>query len=86
MSLAPLGKPRGFSFASFTGTEQVFYLTANTQVLAPNGPHYYSVIRFKQTILNAFFHMGTENGGASRYTLGCLDADRHFRLRGGLYF
>lgn len=82
MSFIPLNKPRGTPFTSMTGQEQVFPLIGNQLVI---GPHYYSVLRFKQPSNLVYFHMGSENGHLSRYSIGCL-VDRDLQISGGLYF
>lgn len=85
MSLAPLGLPRGFAFSNFRGTEQVWYLTANPQVLFPNGPHYYSVIHLSMPVNQVYFHIGAENGTLARYSIACMLTDEQFSIHGGLY-
>lgn len=86
MSLVPLGLPRGFAFSGFRGTEQVWYLTANPQVLPGlQGPHYYSVLHFHETFNQVYFHIGAENGNLSRYSIACLNTDESFSIHGGIY-
>jgi hypothetical protein len=81
MYFQPLNRPRGSAFTSLNGTEQIFYLNTTNIV---TGPFYRSVIKFKESVTQFFLAIGTENGGASRYTIGCTN-DKELKLTGGIY-
>jgi len=83
MSLVPTNKPRGALFTAMSGQEQIFPLNGSQLILA--APHTYTVLKFKETVNQVYFHMGSENGALSRYSVMCANDDR-FKLTGGLYF
>jgi hypothetical protein len=84
MSFIPMNKARGTSFVSgLTGQEQLFFMKCTG--VEGGTPFYFGVLKFKEAVQQLYFHMGTENGEASRYTIGCV-AGTDFDIRGGLYF
>lgn len=83
MYFQPLNKPRNFPFNALSGQEQIFYLTRNPQVIVV-GPTYYSVLKFKEKVMNPYFAFGTEIGHGGIYTIACSDDDG-INIRGGLY-
>lgn len=83
MSFMPTNKPRGTSFATLTGQEQIFPL--NPAQLLLSAPHYYGVLKFKEASNLVYFHMGQENGELSQYSIGCV-VGTDFDIKGGLYF
>jgi hypothetical protein len=83
MSLTPLNKPRGFAFTALVGKEPIFFLTTPSFV---TGPVWRAVIRFAEPVEQVYFHIGSENGNLSRYSIGCINTDKAFKLTGGLYF
>lgn len=83
MSFMPTNKPRGALFTAMTGQEQVFPLNGSQLILA--APHTYCVLRFKDVQNTVYFHMGSENGALSRYSVACAQGF-DINIRGGLYF
>jgi hypothetical protein len=75
-----LGYPLNFPFTTLKGNEQIYYLNS----VLTTGPVYRTVLRFKDPVLNFFLAIGTENGHASRYTIGCTNDDE-LELTGGIY-